>query len=88
MIRVDGCDAVAVYRVAHESSVRAREGGGPTIMECTTWPVDRAPQDPLVHLERYLTGKKLFRQDWKRRLEKRYSKALDEALRKADLSGD
>jgi TPP-dependent pyruvate/acetoin dehydrogenase alpha subunit len=33
-IPVDGHDLVALYRVAHESLVRARRGGGPTLIEC------------------------------------------------------
>ena len=33
-IPVDGHDVVALYRVAHESIVRARRGGGPTLIEC------------------------------------------------------
>jgi TPP-dependent pyruvate/acetoin dehydrogenase alpha subunit len=79
VIRVDGSDAVAVYRVAHESITRARHGGGPTIMECAAWPDDRAP-DPLLKLERYLAGRKLFTNHWKRRLERKYAESLDQAL--------
>ncbi len=33
-IPVDGLDLAAVYRVAHESVLRARRGGGPTLIEC------------------------------------------------------
>jgi TPP-dependent pyruvate/acetoin dehydrogenase alpha subunit len=81
VIRVDGCDPVAAYRVAHESIARAREGVGPTIMECAAWPGDREPADPLVRLERYLSGKQLFRQDWKRRLQQKYQASLDEVVK-------
>jgi TPP-dependent pyruvate/acetoin dehydrogenase alpha subunit len=80
VIRVDGSDTVAVYRVAHESIMRAREGGGPTIMECATWPGDSESRNPLTKLENYLAGKNLFRQDWKQRLEKKYSQVLDKAV--------
>lgn len=80
VIRVDGADAVAVYRVAYESITRARDGGGPTIIECTTWPLKDEAADPLLKLEQYLTGKKLFRKDWKKRLEQRYRNALDAAV--------
>jgi TPP-dependent pyruvate/acetoin dehydrogenase alpha subunit len=86
VIRVDGSDAVAVYRVAHESIARAREGGGPTIIECAAWLSGTEPQDPLVKLEHYLADKKLFRQAWKHRLEKKYSKALGEAVTAAALN--
>jgi TPP-dependent pyruvate/acetoin dehydrogenase alpha subunit len=33
-IPVDGCDAVAVFRVAQEAIRRAREGHGPALIEC------------------------------------------------------
>ncbi len=33
---VDGNDVLAVYGVAREAVVRAREGGGPTLIECRT----------------------------------------------------
>jgi pyruvate dehydrogenase E1 component alpha subunit len=35
-ITVDALDAVAVYRVAYEANVRARQGRGATLLECTT----------------------------------------------------
>src|SRR6185437_900121 len=65
VIRVDASDTVALYRVAYESITRAREGGGPTILECAAWPADPEPADPLQKLEQYLTAKKLFRPHWK-----------------------
>lgn len=34
---VDGNDVLAVYTVAHEAVQRARQGGGPTLMECLTY---------------------------------------------------
>jgi TPP-dependent pyruvate/acetoin dehydrogenase alpha subunit len=80
VIRVDGSDAVALYRVAHESIMRAREGGGATIMECVA---DDDARDPLAMLERYLAGKELFRNTWKRRLEKQNANALDQAVKSA-----
>jgi TPP-dependent pyruvate/acetoin dehydrogenase alpha subunit len=36
-IPVDGNDVVAVYRVAFEAIARARQGGGPTLIECKTY---------------------------------------------------
>ncbi len=32
-ISVDGCDAIACYRVAHDAVLRARAGDGPTLLE-------------------------------------------------------
>ena len=36
-ITVDGNDVIAVYRVASEAVNRARNGGGPTLIECKTY---------------------------------------------------
>ena len=84
-IRVDGSDAIAVYRVAHESIKRAREGGGPTIMECAQWPDENELQDPLEKLEKYLTRKKIFRANWKRQLEQKYQNVLYDVLIGSEL---
>ena len=80
LIRVDGNDAVAVYRVAHESITRAREGGGPTVIECAAWPLDADQSDPLGKLERYLADRNLFQNDWKERLVKKFQEKLDNGL--------
>jgi len=76
VIRADASDAVALYRVAYESITRARDGIGPTILECAAWPGDSQSPDPLLKLEHYLAGKKLFRPHWKRALEKKFSSAI------------
>jgi len=34
---VDGMDVLEVYKVANEAVTRAREGGGPTLIECKTY---------------------------------------------------
>lgn len=85
VIRVDGLDTVGVYRVAHESITRAREGGGPTIIEYAEWLSGDDSQDSLVRLEAYLSHKKLFRRDWKARLTKKYGEALSVTPRKNGL---
>ncbi len=36
-VQVDGNDVLAVYRAAHEALHRAREGKGPTLIECVTY---------------------------------------------------
>src|SRR5919197_1205836 len=47
-LRVDGNDVLAVYAAAKEAVDRAREGGGPTLIECVTYRlgVDTTPDDP------------------------------------------
>lgn len=80
VIRVDASDTVAAYRVAYESISRARDGGGPTILECAPWPGDPQSHDPLQKLENYLAARKLFRANWKRSLETKYSATLEKAM--------
>ena len=36
-LRVDGNDVVAVHQAAHKAVMRARRGGGPTLIECRTF---------------------------------------------------
>ncbi|MGH9586507.1 MAG: thiamine pyrophosphate-dependent enzyme, partial [Acidobacteriaceae bacterium] len=79
VIRVDASDTVAAYRVVYESVSRARDGGGPTIIEFAPWPGDEA-SDPLLRLEQYLTSRKIFRPVWKRQLELKFFPAIDEAM--------
>ena len=57
---VDGLDAVAVYRVMHESSARARARGGPSVL----WAVLDAGtlprrQQPLARLETYMATRNI-----------------------------
>lgn len=89
-ITVDGNDVVAVYRVAYESLDRARRGGGPVLIEARTYRPDgralrRTERDPLIHMERYLSAKKLFTGHWKNQLIQRFSRELDDAIQTLDL---
>ncbi len=62
-ITVDSHDVVAVYRVANEAIARARQGRGPTLIECEPFRVNgngRHSHDAVVNMERYLRGKGLF----------------------------
>lgn len=80
VIRVDASDAVAVYRVAHESIRRAREGGGPTMMECAEWPNENGSAGPLEKLEHYLIHKNIFRADWRKQVEEKYGSPSNDVL--------
>ena len=63
-IIVDGQDAVAVWRVAQESIHRARNGAGPTLIECDT---ESSPDtDPLAHLEHYMRKRGVWDDQWRR----------------------
>jgi TPP-dependent pyruvate/acetoin dehydrogenase alpha subunit len=90
-LAVDGNDVVAVYRVAQEAIRRARQGHGPTLIECKThrWPLQPGPAptlaqeenlaDPLSWMETYLKQKKLWSDAWKDRLVNSFNKQLDAA---------
>jgi pyruvate dehydrogenase E1 component alpha subunit len=74
-IPVDTQDVVAMYRVAHESIARAREGGGPTHIVGVRWKVKAsgrtrigASEDAVVHLERWLMARGLPAQEWRQEI--------------------
>ncbi len=60
-IVVDGRDVVAVWRVAQESIHRARNGSGPTLIECR---MDSA-HEPLAHMEHYLKKRNVWDEAWR-----------------------
>ena len=96
IITVDANDVVAVYRVAYESVERARQGGGPVLVEGKPYRLysstkrrvansaaRRGERDPLTHMERYLKTKRLFTPLWKNQLVQEFSQKLDAALKAA-----
>jgi TPP-dependent pyruvate/acetoin dehydrogenase alpha subunit len=88
-ISVDGNDVVAVYRVAYESLDRVRHGDGPVLVEGKTYRtagqrrLSKGVRDPLTHMERYLTAKKLFSERWKQKVMDDFSRRLDAAVKAA-----
>ncbi len=64
VITVDADDVVAVYRVAQESIARARDGYASLIV-CVPCRSTRTDDDAVANMERYLTGRKIFRNRWK-----------------------
>ncbi len=68
VITVDAHDVVAVYRVAQESTARVREGGGPAMIACMPYRLDGPEVDSVTGMERYLTRKGLFNEEWKRKV--------------------
>ena len=90
-LAVDGQDAVAVYRVAYESIGRARNGRGPTLIECRahvcknlkeTYKEELKPlqvQDPIRRMESYLLGKGLFNPGLKRKISAAFRRELEAA---------
>ena len=79
-IPVDGADAVAIYRVAYEALQRARNGGGPTLMEAKILPeIHQTTAAPLAVMERYMGQRGLFDSGWKKKTVAALAKELDRA---------
>jgi acetoin:2,6-dichlorophenolindophenol oxidoreductase subunit alpha len=91
VITVDGSDVVAVYRVACESIARARQGRGPTLIQCVAGSSSglngsdhgsdelAGVSDPILTMESYLAGKGLFNPGLKRQIESGFCRELDRA---------
>ena len=77
-IIVDGQDVVAVWRVAQESIHRARNGSGPTLIDCRTDP----SRDPLTYMEHYMRKRNVWDEDWKRSTEEAIREAIEKAMRR------
>jgi TPP-dependent pyruvate/acetoin dehydrogenase alpha subunit len=86
-IAVDGCDVVAVFRVAQEAVRRAREGHGPALIECVMVRKDgfagdeiSMQNDPLTFMEQYLRRRELWSDEWARSITDGFTRELDETL--------
>jgi TPP-dependent pyruvate/acetoin dehydrogenase alpha subunit len=75
-ITVDGNDVVAVYRVAEESVRRAREGHGPTLIDCKIDPT----RDPLAFMEDYLKKRDMWSEKWHAKVLQEIKKELAKAI--------
>lgn len=68
-VTVDGSDAMAVYRVAHEAMYRARHDAGPTLIECKTYRKAMVPPrlrpwvqgDALKYMEQQLRARNFWK---------------------------
>jgi hypothetical protein len=73
-IPVDAHDVVAMYRVAHESIARARQGGGPTRILCVEEPRkfggddDGRGAEAAASLEHWLHARGLPAEEWRRQI--------------------
>jgi TPP-dependent pyruvate/acetoin dehydrogenase alpha subunit len=94
-IVVDGGDAVAIYRVACEAIARARQGRGPTYVECaapaaaTALDVDciklgskqAIVGDPILNMQTYLKQKGLWNEETATQIIADFGRELDIATR-------
>lgn len=87
-IPVDGSDSVAVHRVATEAIQRARQGDGPTLIECQIATPRHSPntlglaEDPIVHMQNYLRKHRLWSEQWGANLETEVHETRDQLLQK------
>jgi TPP-dependent pyruvate/acetoin dehydrogenase alpha subunit len=84
-IPVDAADPVALYRVAQESTLRARAGGGPVLMECIPFRIAgsrAAPADPIITMQQFLLHRGIVSEAWLRNVEDRFGRRLNFAGRK------
>jgi TPP-dependent pyruvate/acetoin dehydrogenase alpha subunit len=78
-IPVDGADAVALYRVAQESVVRARMGGGAALIECVPYVLEGSKakgSDGIAGLQRYMVERGVATRTWVEREAKAFAKRL------------
>lgn len=78
-IFVDATDPVAIYRVAFEAILRARQNRGATLLECTT--VTAWSLDPVGAMENYLRRKAIQPNHHERKIVEAFDRELDLATR-------
>jgi pyruvate dehydrogenase E1 component alpha subunit len=89
-IVVDGHDAVAVYRVAHEAIDRARRNRGATLIECARFRVKGLRgkhADAVANMERYLRGKGMLRRGMRQEIEVGFANELNSVKKKSKRTG-
>jgi TPP-dependent pyruvate/acetoin dehydrogenase alpha subunit len=69
-IPVDAYDAVALYRVAQESTGRLRGGGGPVVIECVAYRQRGESIDPISQMKDFMLGRKVCTSAWFDRADK------------------
>jgi TPP-dependent pyruvate/acetoin dehydrogenase alpha subunit len=88
-IAVDACDAVAVYRVAYEAIIRARQGRGATLLEClahndTSVEANANAGDPISSMENYLKRKGIEPEQHRQQIVAASNRDLELAIRFLD----
>jgi pyruvate dehydrogenase E1 component alpha subunit len=87
VIPVDGCDLVAIYRVATECIAHARKGNGASLIHCVTLDSESCAEiDPVVKMEAYLSRKGLFSEGLKREVAGSIAGELDAVVETAGKS--
>lgn len=79
-ITVDGCDVIAVYRVAHEAIAKARLDAGPTLIECAYKSPRAKEEDPIRLMASHLRNKGLWSDQFHKDLRTEFSRQLESAV--------
>ena len=78
VIAVDRDDAIAIDRVCQEATRRARQGHGPALIECVDFAgADASRRDPISFLEDYMKQRRVWSEEWKRELVRRFQSELN-----------
>jgi TPP-dependent pyruvate/acetoin dehydrogenase alpha subunit len=83
-ILVDAADPVALYRVAQESTQRARANGGAVLMECIPFPLAeklKQPTDPIETMRRFLLSRQVVTESWMNQVSYKFRHRLENASR-------
>ncbi|HEY2471750.1 MAG TPA: thiamine pyrophosphate-dependent enzyme [Terracidiphilus sp.] len=90
-IAVDAADPVALYRVAYEAIIRARQGRGASMLECAAIPIIHSPDpvknqpvqpaDSVSIMETYLKRKEIQPEHYNREVLAEFTHDLDLATR-------
>jgi TPP-dependent pyruvate/acetoin dehydrogenase alpha subunit len=83
-ILVDAADPVALYRVAQESTQRARAHGGAVLMECVAFPLAaklKQPTDPIETMKHFLLDRGVVTEAWMNQVSYRFRHRLEDATR-------
>ena len=81
-IPVDAADPVALFRVAQESMLRARAGGGPVLMECIPFQLagrKAVVADPIQTMQEFLLHRKIVDEAWLNGVQTRFLARLQAA---------
>jgi TPP-dependent pyruvate/acetoin dehydrogenase alpha subunit len=78
-IPADGNDLVALYRVAQESMTRARQQGGPTLIDCKHIALSPNDSNPLARMEAHLERKGLLPAGRRQQLTDGFHRELQQA---------
>jgi TPP-dependent pyruvate/acetoin dehydrogenase alpha subunit len=82
-IPVDATDPVALYRVAQESILRVRSGGGPALMECIPFRIPgrpAEPADPILTMRQFMLSRGIVTDPWFEKIARRFARRLSSSI--------